>query len=349
MIYLRLMNFLPSICIGLVLHFISFLSSYRIQVFAAKITGWSISKSGMLDFDVSKNVTVRPSSFHSSPNKGGIWLDFHGVHLPTKNIRGRGPIRTVRLNRINRQTSRLIIDFVPQLKVNTQRLRLTNFIRNRWKLVLIGLPTSSINTSRSVKSQSRPHIMNATHKARKKNRIIIDPGHGGPDPGAIGLNGLRETDVVLLLSLLVAQLLQDQGFQTILTRTSEIDVDLPRRTGMANRLKASIFVSIHANAMSSARSDINGIETFYYENSLSSTLAEEIQQFILTASPQTISRGVRKARFFVIRRTFMPSVLVETGFLTGSLDSLDLATLEHRQRIALAITTGILSYIKKEL
>nr|AUG32814.1 Cell wall hydrolase/autolysin [Paulinella longichromatophora] len=185
-------------------------------------------------------------------------------------------------------------------------------------------------------------------KIKKKKQIIIDPGHGGQDPGAIGLNDLRETDVVLSLCLRVAALLQAQGFQTVLTRSSETSVDLFRRASVANNLEANLFVSIHANAVSSVRGDINGIETFYCEDGLSFRLAKEIQQFILKASPKSISRGVRNGHFFVIRNTLMSSVLVETGFLTGSLDSIRLATYEYRERVALAIATGILNYIKKE-
>ena len=77
--------------------------------------------------------------------------------------------------------------------------------------------------------------------------MVIDPGHGGPDPGAIGINNLRETDVVLDVSLQVAQILQRKGVRVLLTRSSELDVDLPPRVALANN-RADLFVSIHANA-----------------------------------------------------------------------------------------------------
>nr|YP_002049321.1 Cell wall hydrolase/autolysin [Paulinella chromatophora]ACB43111.1 Cell wall hydrolase/autolysin [Paulinella chromatophora] len=178
-------------------------------------------------------------------------------------------------------------------------------------------------------------------------KVVIDPGHGGPDPGAIGTSGLRETDVVLDLGLRVAQFLQGKGVQPILTRSLErSDVDLPLRVNAANHFGATAFISIHANAVNLSRPDVNGIETFYCQNPLSHHLAKEIQRCMLRASPKTPNRGVRKGRFFVIRRTRIPSTLLETGFLTGNIDGPRLATPEHRGRIAKAIANGIMNYIK---
>jgi N-acetylmuramoyl-L-alanine amidase len=102
--------------------------------------------------------------------------------------------------------------------------------------------------------------------ARNRYRIVIDPGHGGPDPGAIGIGGLRETDVVLDVSLQVADLLRARGVDVRLTRTREVDVDLPPRVSLANRSGATAFVSIHANALSMNRPDVNGIETFFFSD-----------------------------------------------------------------------------------
>jgi N-acetylmuramoyl-L-alanine amidase len=103
--------------------------------------------------------------------------------------------------------------------------------------------------------------------------VVIDPGHGGPDPGAIGIQGLRETDVVLDVALQTARLLQSRGVQVLLTRTSDVDVDLPPRVELANHSQADLFVSLHANALTMDRPDVNGIETFYFEGGLSYGLA----------------------------------------------------------------------------
>jgi hypothetical protein len=166
---------------------------------------------------------------------------------------------------------------------------------------------------------------------------------------AIAIGGLYVTttqpDVVLDISLQVARLLQAKGVQVLLTRTSEIDVDLPPRVSLANSSGANAFVSIHANALSMARPDVNGIETFYFQSSLSRALAAAIQSEVLAVSPGSPDRGVRTGRFFVIRRTVMPAALVETGFVTGDIDSPRLATASHRQRLAQAISSGILRYL----
>lgn len=181
-------------------------------------------------------------------------------------------------------------------------------------------------------------------------KVVIDPGHGGPDPGAVGIGGLRETDVVLDVCLQVARLLQARGVQVLMTRTTEVDVDLPPRVALANSSRADAFVSVHANALSRFRPDVNGIESFYFEEAgrPSRNLAAALQQQMLSISPGSPDRGVKPARFFVIRRTVMPSTLVEMGFVTGALDAPRLADAPYRRRMALALATGILNFLQTQ-
>jgi N-acetylmuramoyl-L-alanine amidase len=183
---------------------------------------------------------------------------------------------------------------------------------------------------------------------RGRFKVVIDPGHGGPDPGAVGIGGLRETDVVLDVALQVTQLLQSRGVQVVLTRTTEVDVDLPPRVALANSSGADLFLSLHANALAMSRPDVNGIETFFFESASSRALAAAVQQQVLAVSPGSPDRGVRQARFFVIRRTAMPSSLLEMGFVTGSLDASRLADPAHRRRLAVAVATGILLYLTQQ-
>ena len=181
-------------------------------------------------------------------------------------------------------------------------------------------------------------------------KVVIDPGHGGPDPGAVGIGGLRETDVVLDVCLQVARLLQARGVQVLMTRTTEVDVDLPPRVALANSSRADAFVSVHANALSRYRPDVNGIESFYFEEAgrPSRNLAAALQQQMLSISPGSPDRGVKPARFFVIRRTVMPSTLVEMGFVTGALDAPRLADAGYRRRMALALATGVLNFLQTQ-
>ena len=180
---------------------------------------------------------------------------------------------------------------------------------------------------------------------RNKIYVVIDPGHGGPDPGAIGIGGLRETDVVLDVSKRVKKLLSNKGVMVKLTRNNEFDLDLAPRVSIANKTYADIFVSIHANASRGKRRDINGLETFYYSGWRGRLLAKKIQKQIMKVSPGSPDRGVRQGRYFVIKNTRMPAVLVEIGFLTGRLDARRLEKAIHRKRIAYAITKGILEYL----
>ena len=150
----------------------------------------------------------------------------------------------------------------------------------------------------------------------KQNKfyVVIDPGDGGRDPGAIGIGGLRETDVVLDVSKRVKNLLSEKGVKVRLTRNNEVDLDLPPRVSIANRTDADIFVSIHANASRGKRRDINGLETFYYTGWRGRLLAKKIQKQILKVSPGSPDRGVRQGRFFVIKNTRMPAVLVAVSY-----------------------------------
>ena len=182
---------------------------------------------------------------------------------------------------------------------------------------------------------------------QNKYLVVIDPGHGGQDPGAIGIGGIRETDVVLEVSKIVKKLLSEKGVEVSLTRKNEIDLDLPPRVSFANNTDADIFVSIHANASRGKRKDINGLETFYYRGWRGRLLAKKIQKQILRVSPGSPDRGVKQGRFYVIKNTTMPAVLVEIGFLTGRLDARRLEKTTHRRRLAYAIAKGILEYLYK--
>jgi N-acetylmuramoyl-L-alanine amidase len=172
--------------------------------------------------------------------------------------------------------------------------------------------------------------------------IAIDAGHGGRDPGAIGLNGLRETDINLDISQQVASLLQQQGVQVVMTRRDDREIDLAPRVQTAESARADIFVSIHANA---AGTDANGVETYYYSTGYA--LAQAIQSSIVSEL-DVVDRGVKQARFYVLTQTSMPSALVEVGFVTGRQDASRLRDPAYRTRMAQAIARGILRYIQQQ-
>ncbi|MGQ9872632.1 N-acetylmuramoyl-L-alanine amidase [Leptodesmis sp.] len=180
--------------------------------------------------------------------------------------------------------------------------------------------------------------------AKGRLLVVIDPGHGGPDPGAVGIGGLKETDIVLDIGRQVKAFLQQQGVSVLLTRNGEYDLDLEPRVQMAEQANATVFVSIHANSISLSRPDVSGLETYYYQSG--QVLAQMIHQSILqtTGIPD---RGIRTARFYVLRKTTMPSVLVEVGFVTGKDDAARLSNSSYRTQMAGAIARGILQYLQR--
>ena len=175
--------------------------------------------------------------------------------------------------------------------------------------------------------------------------VVIDPGHGGRDPGAVGINGLQEKQVIFPISLRVAELLEEQGVTVVLTRRNDSTLDLQTRVDIAERARGTLFVSIHANAISMSRPDVNGVET-YYASGTGRRLAAAIQASMLAATGMN-DRGVKQARFFVLRRTSMPAALVEVGFVTGAADAPLLADSAWRETAANAIARGILQYISQ--
>ncbi|HIK33539.1 MAG TPA: N-acetylmuramoyl-L-alanine amidase [Oscillatoriales cyanobacterium M4454_W2019_049] len=174
--------------------------------------------------------------------------------------------------------------------------------------------------------------------------VVLDPGHGGNDPGAVGIGGLNEVVIVDPIADRVAELLEANGVSAVLTRTEDIEVDLPPRVDLANRLDANLFVSIHANAIDMSRPDVNGIETYYFNEG--KNLADIIHASLIDATGGP-DRGVRTARFYVLRNTDMPAVLIEVGFVTGDYDAARLRDPDYRDLLAQAIARGILQYIER--
>ncbi|ELR97520.1 N-acetylmuramoyl-L-alanine amidase [Gloeocapsa sp. PCC 73106] len=187
--------------------------------------------------------------------------------------------------------------------------------------------------------------VNSNRTPQEKLVVIIDPGHGGKDPGAIGIGGVKEKELIFPMAQQVADILEKQGIQVIMTRKSDYYVGLEDRAKMANQAGADLFISIHANSMGMSRPDINGLETYYFQDGI--RLAETIHNSILKRV-DVDNRGIRRARFFVLRETQMPAVLLEVGFLTGKEDAQKLSNPDYRSQISQAIAEGILQYVRNQ-
>jgi N-acetylmuramoyl-L-alanine amidase len=219
----------------------------------------------------------------------------------------------------------------------------------------------------------------------KIGKIVIDAGHGGHDTGTIGPNGLLEKDVVLDVAKRLGRLLEARlGAEVIYTRQDDTFIPLETRTAIANRERADLFISIHAN--SSRDSDARGVETYYLnftsspealevaarENAVSEKSIHELQDLVkkialkdkidesrefagdvqeslyggLALNSAGIrNRGIKKAPFIVLIGANMPSILAEISFVSNPTDERKLETSEHRQRIAESLYRGVSKYI----
>lgn len=219
----------------------------------------------------------------------------------------------------------------------------------------------------------------------KVRKIIIDPGHGGKDPGASALN-IKEKDIALRISLSLRRIIKKNhpDIKLLMTRNSDQFIKLEARTAYANKNKGDLFLSIHVNA--SLRVGLTGVETYYLnlttdaetlalaakENQTSQKsiselqtilrdlmtnskimesrdLASKVQSSIVAfskkSSHQLRNLGVKQAPFFVLVGAQMPSILIEAGFLTNRQENSFLSTAKYRQVIAEGIYKGIKKYM----
>lgn len=176
-------------------------------------------------------------------------------------------------------------------------------------------------------------------------KIVIDPGHGGSDPGAVGF-GLQEKNITLDIAYELRRLLANYADVTM-TRTSDIFLSLSERAAAANRVGADLFISIHVNAGKGT-----GFESYTYTGASSSTAAvvkpihEEVAAFYKKKG--FTDRGQKKANFAVLRQTVMPAVLFENLFIDTQKDADKLKDPAFRKEIAGAIATGVIKSMKLE-
>ena len=199
--------------------------------------------------------------------------------------------------------------------------------------------------------------------------VVIDPGHGGHDNGA-ARNGLQEKALALDTALRLEKKLRARGFPVVLTRREDRFLELTGRSDVANRIPRALFVSIHFNDNATAAGD--GVETYYAsektlpgiggwslvawfkekpeappaDNGLG--LARAVQDAVVGALG-AVDRGVKPARYVVIRQTRCPAVLVEGGFLNNPEQAREIAKPGYRERLATAIAEGVSAYQRERM
>ena len=167
--------------------------------------------------------------------------------------------------------------------------------------------------------------------------VTLDFGHGGKDAGGIG-NGLKEKDIVLRVGLEVGKILERHKVKVIYTRISDVFVELSERANTANKANTDIFVSIHTNAFSNANA--KGLETYSCTGSKKGKmLANDVHSQLVSDKLYSSNRGRKTASFAVIKKTKMPSCLVELGFITNRDD---VKILNKQDDLALSVAKGIL-------
>ncbi|GMA97338.1 N-acetylmuramoyl-L-alanine amidase [Pelosinus sp. IPA-1] len=189
---------------------------------------------------------------------------------------------------------------------------------------------------------------NQTKNSTLKGKVIVvDPGHGGSDTGAIGPNHVAEKNVTLAIARDLGKLLSDGGAKVILTRTSDKDVanegtsdidELQARVAIANQASADLFVSIHADA---SDEPVSGTATYFYGNS--DTFASLVQDSMVSQLKLS-DRGYQPNDFYVLKNTTMPAILTEVAFISNPQEEKLLSNPTFDKKAALGIYNGIKKY-----
>jgi N-acetylmuramoyl-L-alanine amidase len=171
--------------------------------------------------------------------------------------------------------------------------------------------------------------------------ICIDPGHGGSDTGALGLDGMKEADACLSMATPLARALREAGATVLPTREGDSHVSLEERYNFANQKGADLFISIHCNAMEQHNS-MSGTETYYWSPQ-SLDLARAIHPEVVRAMGGR-DGGIRRRTFAVIHHTTMPAILLEVGYIDSTTDEAKLRDPAFHDAFANAVRQGVVQY-----
>jgi N-acetylmuramoyl-L-alanine amidase len=312
----------------------------------------------------------------------GLWV---GHHLDAPIPVGDGLLRGIRVGQFTRDTARVVIDL--QRYDRHQIRMLTNPHR-----VLIDVygtrgrpaPPEPPPVASAPPSREPPGRAPALPPGlRRVQTVVVDAGHGGADPGAVGPGGLREKDVTLAVALELEKRLVARGFRVVMTRRGDRTISLEERTALAEGAGGDVFVSIHVNA--AARRQAHGIETYYLDSTherhtlrvaarengvppnaldplqravaglrisevgassaaLANTVHGELIRGVRSAFGSVTNLGVKRGPFHVLFLSGAPSILVEVGFLTHGGEARRLSTRWYRQVLAEHIARGLSQY-----
>ncbi len=356
----------------------------------AQITGirhWSGSDYVRVVIDLSGPVQFEK---HRLSNPARIYVDLKGSRLST--ALGKNPIpvsggylKAIRAGQFDQDTARVVLDFEKIRNVSIFPLQGPD------RIVMDVAGEESVlerlSRVREGKIQGDRYSPSLSEQlGMKVAKVVIDPGHGGKDPGCIGRSGLKEKDITLDIGLRLKKLLEKKlRLQVVMTRDRDVFVPLDERTAIANREKADLFISIHVNAAKSH--SVRGVETWFLdlaaserakkiaarENSSSSKpmsdlqsilndlllsnktqessrLAETLQEFLTQDLKERYkgirNLGVKGAPFVVLVGARMPSVLSEVSFISNPSEERRLKQDRYRDSIAMGLFQGVSAFMK---
>lgn len=327
-----------------------------------------------------------------------IYIDIEGARIApgVKDIPiGDGLLKVARVGQYRPDVARVVLDIenIREFKIFplSDPFRIIIDVKGERRTEISRLEDSLSTAPPEPPAKKEPSVVERLSspgkvKTGKVRRIVVDPGHGGHDPGALGPDGAQEKDVVLAIGLrLAGKLREELGVDVVMTRSTDIFIPLEERTAIANKVNADLFVSIHANA--SLNKSAAGIETYYLnlaktdkakmvaarENNTSlekvgmlqtilfdlmanskindsARMAEEVQKALYAKVSRKFHEsrnlGVKQGPFYVLVGATMPSILVETAFISNDHEAELLKDEDFQETTADGIIDGIRNYIK---
>ncbi|MDD2897354.1 MAG: N-acetylmuramoyl-L-alanine amidase [Desulfuromonadaceae bacterium] len=364
---------------------------------------WSNPDYTRISLELDRDVTWETHELGTSaPGKPGrVYIDLKRTRLG-KGVRditiGDGLLRGARVGQYKAEVVRVVLDTqnIKDYKIFplSNPARLVIDVRGERPTEISRLETSVSAMPERVlvpKLEEQPPAVEKKSLSRKRpiiskiRRIVVDPGHGGHDPGAVGPSGIQEKDVVLAIGLRLRELFREElGVDVVMTRSTDVFIPLEERTAIANKVGADLFLSVHANA--APNRSAAGIETYYlnlaktdkvaqlaakengtslekvsvlqailfdlmanYKLNDSAHLADEVQKSlhkkIRSSHSDVKNLGVKQGPFYVLVGASMPSILVETAFLSNATEESRLKDPAYQEMTAEGILDGVRRYI----
>ena len=189
--------------------------------------------------------------------------------------------------------------------------------------------------------------------------IVIDAGHGGNDPGKVGVNGALEKDINLAIALKLEKLLKESGINVVMTRTEDKGLydesdsnkkvhDMKNRLSVIEEAEPVLAVSIHQNSYPDE--SVNGVQVFYYSDSLKGKEAADImqKQMIKTLKPKKEREAKENSSYYLLKKTSVPLLIIECAFMSNPTEAQLLTENNYQERVAWSIYLGIMQYINTQ-